>query len=420
MFRTKSFLDANLIWKLLKIDKMSILIKKLNKYQRFNHFPCTWQLGRKDNLWKNYKILHQIFPEDFNFIPETYIIPEDQSQFVKSYESKPDYNWIVKPVASSRGRGIRLLTNLNTLPKKCLVSKYIEKPHIIKNKKYDLRLYIVTTSFTPLKIYLYQDGLVRFASEEYCAVNNSNKYNRFMHLTNYSVNKNSSNFDKNISSEDNFTGSKWTLSAYKKYFKENTLDFETLWSKIKDIVTKAIICAGDQTIATVKKLTSHTDNLFELYGFDILIDENLNPCLLEINLNPSLNCDTELDLKVKSSLMTDIFNLLGVIPYAHPEKIENNSATLSNKNKNNIASIYTNLSNAPKEPTLMIDDLKTLKDNLFKDENKNCGKDIKMTFENIKQKIPEGIIAEISEEYDKLGLEMNIGNEILLIYLFIL
>ena len=392
---------------------MCILIKKLNKYQRYNHFPCTWQLGRKDNLWKNYKILNQIFPEDFNFIPETYIIPEDQSQFVKAYELNPNYNWIVKPVASSRGRGIRLLNNLNTLPKKCLVSKYVDRPHIINNKKYDLRLYIVITSFTPLKIYLYHDGLVRFASEEYCAVNNSNKYNRFMHLTNYSVNKNSSNFDKNISSEDNFTGSKWTLKAYRKYFKENNLDFETLWKKISDIVTKAIICAGDQTISTVKKLTTHTNNLFELYGFDILIDENLNPCLLEINLNPSLNCDTELDLKVKSSLMTDIFNLVGVIPYAHPENVNNNNiAAAGNKSKSNTKSFYTDLFHAAKDPKLMIDDLNSLKDNLFKEENNLSNKieDVKMNFENKEKIIPEELISEINEEYDKLWLEMNIGN----------
>jgi len=232
------------------------------------------------------------------------------------------------------------------------------------------------------------------------------------------VNKNSSNFDKNISLDDNFTGSKWTLLAYRKFFKENNLDFETLWTKIIDIVTKAIICAGDQTISTVKKLTPHNNNLFELYGFDILIDENLNPCLLEINLNPSLNCDTELDLKVKSSLMTDIFNLVGVIPYAHPDinssSNNNNATNVGNKSKSNSASIYTTLSNAAKEPSLMLDDLNVIKDNLFKNEINSTKKnaDVKMNLEHHKEKlISEGIVAEIIEEYDKLGFEMNHGND---------
>ena len=407
IIRTKNFLDANLIWKLLKLDKMSILIKKLNKYQRYNHFPCTWQLGRKDYLWKNYKILNSIFPEDYNFIPETYIIPEDQNLFNQIYEAHPEYIWIVKPVASSRGRGIRLLSHINSLPKKCLVSKYIDQPHIIMNKKYDLRLYIVITSFTPLKIYLYEEGLVRFASEEYNPVNNSNKHNRYMHLTNYSVNKTSSNFDNNISLEDKCTGSKWSLSAYKNYFKENNLDFEILWDKIKDIIVKAVICAADQTINMVKKLSPHRNNLFELYGFDILIDENINPYLLEINLNPSLNCETDLDLKVKSCLMTDIYNLIGVIPYSH----ENNS----------------------REPNSLMEDLNNLKENIifpknnennnsFKNNNSQNLNNLEISNNSNSKNVTDSklnkydlsnIAEKIIQEYEILGLDMDIGKNIL-------
>lgn len=435
MIRTKAFLEANLIWKLLKFDKMSILIKKLNKYQRYNHFPCTWQLGRKDYLWKNFKLLNSFFPEDYNFIPETYILPEDQTNFIKAHDDHPEKVWIVKPVASSRGRGIRLLANINSLPKKCLVSKYLEKPHIINNKKYDLRLYVVITSFSPLKIYLYEDGLVRFASEEYSEVTNANRFNRFMHLTNYSVNKNSSNFDKNISLEDNFLGSKWTLSAYKKYFKENNLDFDLLWNKIKNIVAKAVICAADQTISTVKQFTQHTNNLFELYGFDILIDESLNPWLLEINLNPSLNCDTELDLKVKSTLMTDIFNLIGVIPYAH-ENITGNIEDFSSK-------VY-NLGKAiNKEPTTLFEDTNRLKKVLLtlnsankttnefinnsnnSNNNKSSNNGVKMELEEQEEKSNNGNgkncnsisktenikekVKKLLSEYEAKGLDLDIG-----------
>lgn len=50
----------------------------------------------------------------------------------------------------------------------------------------------------------------------------------------------------------------------------------------------------------------------ELYGFDILIDSELKPWLLEVNLSPSLACDTPLDTRVKSALLVDLLTLIGL------------------------------------------------------------------------------------------------------------
>ena len=54
------------------------------------------------------------------------------------------------------------------------------------------------------------------------------------------------------------------------------------------------------------------NNCFELLGFDILIDENFKPWLLEVNLSPSLSTDAQLDFKVKGNLIADLFNLVGI------------------------------------------------------------------------------------------------------------
>ena len=69
-------------------------------------------------------------------------------------------------------------------------------------------------------------------------------------------------------------------------------------------------------------LNEDGEPLFELYGVDILLDEKLNPWLMEVNLNPSLNCDSEIDLKIKSKLLTDIFNIIGAVPFSHDWKAE--------------------------------------------------------------------------------------------------
>jgi len=73
-----------------------------------------------------------------------------------------------------------------------VISRYIENPLLINELKFDLRLYVLVTSFEPLKIYIYNEGLVRFASEPYQMSNIKN--NAYAHLTNYSINKKSENF----------------------------------------------------------------------------------------------------------------------------------------------------------------------------------------------------------------------------------
>lgn len=69
----------------------------------------------------------------------------------------------------------------------------------------------------------------------------------------------------------------------------------------------------------------------ELFGFDILIDDTLKPWLLEVNLTPSLGCDSPLDVRLKSALIADLFTLVG-IPAVDPIlRSQNRAAVNSNK-----------------------------------------------------------------------------------------
>ncbi len=320
--RIKKDNGANLIWKLHKFDKMSKLIPALGKWQKYNHFPKTWQLGRKDMLYKNFKKFNKKFSKDFDYMPMTFIFPTDIEEF-KTYKKFNALTWIIKPVASSRGRGVHLLSDnseLELLLEKTrskggdyLLSHYIDNPHLINNKKYDLRVYVLVTSFSPLKIYFYDEGLVRFASEDYTQ---GDKENIFVHLTNYSINKNNQKYEKNEENnfEDTSTASKWSFSQYKNYFIHNDQfkDYELIFKKIKDIIIKTIFSAFEENLTFTRGLTRGKNNLFELYGFDILIDNKFNPWLIEVNVSPSLNCDSQLDLNIKTNLISDTLNIVGL------------------------------------------------------------------------------------------------------------
>ena len=69
-----------------------------------------------------------------------------------------------------------------------IVQEYISNPLLIDDLKFDIRIYVLMTSIDPLKLYVYEDGLMRFSTEKY-----SNRMedlaNIFIHLTNYTVNK---------------------------------------------------------------------------------------------------------------------------------------------------------------------------------------------------------------------------------------
>ena len=85
-----------------------------------------------------------------------------------------------------------------------------------------------------------------------------------------------------------------------------------LMQSIEDVIIKSIISVEFPVNSACKMFVPHRRNCFELYGFDILIDSDLKPWLLEVNLSPSLNCDTPIDMKIKSALLCDLLNLIGI------------------------------------------------------------------------------------------------------------
>jgi tubulin polyglutamylase TTLL2 len=67
-----------------------------------------------------------------------------------------------------------------------VVQKYIENPLLIGGYKFDLRLYVCVPSYFPLTIYLYKEGIARFATQKFCLERLDDP---FRHLTNFSLNK---------------------------------------------------------------------------------------------------------------------------------------------------------------------------------------------------------------------------------------
>ncbi len=195
-----------------------------------------------------------------------------------------------------------------------IVCHYIDDPFLINGFKFDLRIYVLITSINPLRLYMYQEGLVRFATMKYDTNDFTSKQNRFIHLTNYSVNKNNENFIANTNSEQDNTGSKWSLTALKSYLQSQNINTEIIIERIEEILIKTILSIENTTFSAFDTQVPYRNNCFELLGFDVLLDSHLRPWLLEVNLSPSLNMDSPLDQRIKGELIADIFSIIGIIP----------------------------------------------------------------------------------------------------------
>ena len=143
--------------------------------------------------------------------------------------------YILKPTSSSCGRGIKVIGKKDQINRRngYLVSKYLANPHLLRGYKYDMRIYIVVTCFEPLKAYFFQDGLVRLATQQYSTAKGNLK-KRYVHLTNYSVNKKAETYVKNkgdaVADEEKAEMEfKWSLKQLKDEWEKNGISYNDIF-----------------------------------------------------------------------------------------------------------------------------------------------------------------------------------------------
>ena len=292
-------------------------------FQKLNSYGNSDLMSSKDLTLKQYNKMHKKFPEDYNYLAETYLYPENKnilSKMFKNYTPTEDNLWLIKPKSGSLGIGISIFINLKSAPDDYLITKYISHPHLIYNKKYDFRVYVLITGIAPLKIYLYKEGLVRFASEEYNLDIEHLKEN-YRHLTNISLNKKNKSFFKTANDVDNEEGNRWSLKAYFEYCQKHNIDYNYIRDQIKDIVIKEVLTVHKDFYEKIKGIKGiKPRNFFHLYGFDFLPDKNMKLYFLEGNDRPSLYMSDINDRKLKPQLVADIMNIVGIVPFSHDYK----------------------------------------------------------------------------------------------------
>lgn len=271
------------------------------------------------------------FPQEYSFVPTEFLIPEEKKELEKYLKENPKSWMIAKPSRGCGGEGIFLFKgkfNAPILQSEFVVQKYISKPLLVENKKFDLRLYVLIKNLDPLEAYFCNEGLVRLCTEDYVEPTEENIDKLFMHLTNFSLNKQSENYINPSEYGEENKGTKRLLSEFwKQLVKEYGVDKEYVKEQMVSTIRKTVVSLVPYLKAYGKKyIRNDIENIkcFQIIGIDIMLDEDCKAWLMEINANPSMNMFlekqgvggqqekilSELDKHLKTKILEDAFQII--------------------------------------------------------------------------------------------------------------
>ena len=215
--------------------------------------------------------------------------------------------WLVKPATLNQGRGIEIFRNLrdindcifhrNPSTRSWVVQKYVEHPFLFNGRKFDIRVWAVVTE--DFRIYFYKHGYLRTSSAEY----DLSDKNNFVHLTNQCLQVKGEGYAQHEE------GNTLNYDDLQKYLDENFGQYglrveEHFIPRIKDIIIDTFLCVKR------KMNPNHRKNVFELFGFDFLLDEDFRIWLIEVNYNPYLGTPNAFMKDLVPKMINDMLKIV--------------------------------------------------------------------------------------------------------------
>ena len=316
---------------LLRLDAIKEIVEFVKKNGKKNVNMIT-NRKYKDHFW---------FDKNFNNINKQYI------NINKNFISEKNY-WIVKPTDLYQGKCIEIFNDFEQISKQCknifrgvnsnvmpenskddnflvesqnnsinkdnqdnelkkkifysrmycsneiIIQKYLDNPLLYNNRKFDIRCFVLV-DFN-LNIFFCREGHLKASSELY----DINDRNKFIHITNYSLQKKSSKF------ETYEEGNEISYEDMKNYMKSQNIPlekFDYMINQMKLLVEISMKAFGKKLMKTKPVLS------FEIFGYDFIIDNEFKPWILEINNNPGLVISSNVIKQIVPRMMDDVFRL---------------------------------------------------------------------------------------------------------------
>ena len=287
--------EADIVWLNANIfdmlDYNGIIFKNEGKYVFINQYPYESIITMKSllsNLIQNNFGISDILGLSYDMRTE---LAEIIGNFYYNEEKGYENMWILKPINMSRSMDMLITDNLKEIiravetgPKIC--QKYFCNPFLMNNKKFDLRFIIAVKSLLPLELYFYEKMFwIRSANKDYNKESLSfDDYEVHFTVMNYSKFGMQTIYDKD----------------FIKYLKERNIEWGPIYQKLRTKVKNVMLMACKDCPQMINF------NSRAIYGLDAMLDDQLEPHIIEINYQP----DCTRACKFVPEFYNDIFSTL--------------------------------------------------------------------------------------------------------------
>jgi hypothetical protein len=248
--------------------------------------------------------------------PETFDLPRQREGLLAYAASAPAGTLLIaKPVRGSGGQGISVTNDVASVADRhdVVVQRYLDRPYLIDGRKGHLRIYALITSLDPLRAYVYDDGIVRFAPEPYDP-RPERLSDISMHVTNTALHHGHPGLVISENPDEEDVGAIWSLSAVLQRMGAEGHEPAKVLGEIRDLVGWFLRHVEREGLFA-RQAARAPARAFgpKLLGFDILLDADAHPWLIEIQTSPAAT-GTPLVNKINGELFTTIFNMtVGVL-----------------------------------------------------------------------------------------------------------
>lgn len=284
-----------------------------------SHIPSQHALSQKDRVAEevqDYAKQYADRPDCFNFdkfFPKTYLLyrQEDCIDFFKAFNSQ-QYQTLkeerrivyirkdtknkhmglgVEPINDKQESELRTLYADGELcgkvQERFLVQNYIHNPLLLNGRKFDFRIYLLLASSNPFMAY-YHDGFLRVSLMKY----NVNSDDKKVLLTNLALSyqiyddAKEGQLYQGMDEEALKHAQQWSFERLQAYLLEAGVIRDPNWldNYLRPEFKKALV---HLLRFSMKPMYEHS-SVFQLYGVDFMLDENLNLWFIEANAKPGL------------------------------------------------------------------------------------------------------------------------------------